>query len=195
MQPRDALDGYVTTQGSIVDRIGPATSDFFVLIAFAGGSKHVVFGRSLPLTIVEAGIHSRGYSAEVTAAEYVEMISIGMKQAAVVTEIDRCLQRTICAPIRFAPCLNLETVGVASRRRQIVELCSVLDGTHQEPQHLLAVRQMERTLISHLVDSQQHKYSGSCIGAYTRDHARSERLRSSFKRMQTGLFRLATWQP
>jgi len=151
--------GFLVADGYTQDCIGPSESDFAVLIPFSGASKHVVSGRSLPLSRSTAGVHSPGQPAQVFIAGYVEMMSVGFNQAFVVSELERALQHSIRTPVRFSPYMNLDALGGAAVRSAVLRLCRALDRAPGSWRHSLAVRQIERSLASLLLDAQPHNYT------------------------------------
>ena len=151
--------GFLTTRGATFDHIGPGESHFSLLIPFAGLSTHSVAGRTLPLTVSAAALHSAGRPATLLTSEHVEILSIGFQYAALVAELQQRLQRSIRAPLQFSPQVDLATLGGALLRSRIVALCRLLDDPANAHLHHLGIRQFERSLISHLIDAQPHNHT------------------------------------
>jgi AraC-like DNA-binding protein len=151
--------GFLTAHGFTRDHIGPADADFALLIPFVGTSKHTVTGKSLPLTPTTAALHSPGRPAELTANGHIEILSLGLKEAAVVAELEQRLQRSIRTPIQFSPRVDLGSLGGALLRSRVLELCHILDSASKARLHRLGIQQIERALISHLIDAQPHNHT------------------------------------
>ncbi len=151
--------GYLAAHAGFRDRIAATESATCVLIAFEGIGEHFVAGEHLPLNCERAAIHSSGRAVEVITSGYSEILSISIKQSAIVGELEKCLGRTIRTPIEFEPSLDMTTIGGTMLKRRAVRLIQLLDQTAGTRHEFLSVRQMERSLISHLVESHRHNYT------------------------------------
>jgi AraC-like DNA-binding protein len=151
--------GYLVSNASFRDRIGATESAFCVVMVFEGGGEHTVARKRFPLNRTRAAVHSSGQKAEVVTNGHFGALSIGINRSSIVSEMEKCLGRTIGAPIEFAPTVNMASIGGDLLGKTANRLCQVLDQTAPIGRKLLAVRQMERWLASHLVQSHGHNYT------------------------------------
>jgi AraC-like DNA-binding protein len=151
--------GYLATNVRIQDRLGATDSAFVVLIAVEGSGEHSMAGARFQLNRRRAAVHSPSQTAEVTTSGHFEALSISVKQSTIIGELEKCLGRKIGAPIEFAPSLDMASLAGTALWRSATRLCHLLDHTLGTPQKLLAVRQEERWLLAHLVESHRHNYT------------------------------------
>ena len=156
---RQSSAGSLACNGGFRDRIGPTDSAFCLLIVFDGTGEHAVGGRRFPLTRASAAMHSAGQAVDVTTSGHSEMLSLSIGREAIAGEMANHLGRPIQAPVEFAPSLNMESAAGVELEQLAVRLCEELDRV-RDPRHAsLGVAQLERWLVSHLVDSQRHNYT------------------------------------
>jgi len=156
---RESSFGYIASNARFRDHLGATDSASCILIAFEGAGEHSVAGKRFPLTRARAAVHSSGQTAEVTTNGYSEVLSVSVKQSAIVKEMENSLGRSIRAAIEFAPSLDMESLGGIKLRRMVMRLCQALDRNRGSAQKLLTVQQMERWLVSHLIESHRHNYT------------------------------------
>jgi len=156
---RESSFGYIASNARFRDRMGATDSASCILIAFEGAGEHSVAGERLLLNRRWAAVHSSGRTAEVRTSGYSEVLSFSVNQSAIVRELENFLGRVIRAPIEFAPSLDMESFGGIMLRRMVLRLCQALDQNPGNSQKLLGVQQMERWLVSHLIESHRHNYT------------------------------------
>jgi AraC-like DNA-binding protein len=156
---RESSVGCMSSNAKFRDRIGATDTACCILIVFEGSGEHSIGGKWLPLNRQMAAVHSWGRPTEVETEGKSEMLSISIGQTAIVSELENYLGRKIRAPIEFAPSLDMDSHAGSLLRRMAVRLCKALDESPNSPQEHLPVRQMERWLVSHLVESHRHNYT------------------------------------
>jgi AraC-like DNA-binding protein len=150
--------GFLACEVGFCDRIGASDSTFSLLLVFGGTGEHSVGKKRYPLTRAHAAVHSAGQAVEVCTSGPSEMVSLTLSTSAMIRELENQLGRPIQAPLEFAPSVSMDSVAGLKLRRLAVQLCAMLDGS-REARGALTLAQLERSLVSHLIDSQRHNYS------------------------------------
>jgi AraC-like DNA-binding protein len=151
--------GSMASNAKFLDRIGPTDLASCILIVFDGSGEHSIAGKRFPLNRQMAAVHSSGRATEVATEGRSQMLSISIRQTAIVSELENYLGRKIHAPIDFAPILDMDSHAGSMLRRMAVRLCKALDESPESYKKLLAVQQLERGMVSHLVESHRHNYT------------------------------------
>lgn len=151
--------GHLSTSVPFEDRLGATDSAYVVLMCVEGGGEHSTGRTRFPLDRTRSAVNSPGQPVQLTTNGYFAALSISLKRSSIVDELQKCMGRPVGAPVEFAPDLDMASLAGSSFRRTTMELCALLDGPAAVPRSSLAVRRLERRMVTHLIDAHHHNYT------------------------------------
>jgi AraC-like DNA-binding protein len=130
-----------------------------ILVGIAGVGEQSTGSVRSAVSRTHSAVHSAGHAVDLTTAGFFEALSVSLKRPALVSELEKQLARPIGAPLEFGPSLSVASAGGAALWKTAMRLCTVLDEAPGNPRDSLAVRQMERSLMTYLIDGHRHNYT------------------------------------
>jgi len=147
-------------QGRLRIHAGPNLSSYLIRQRFEGSCEYRLAGESVLLSSRWSVVQSPEDVADITGGETSDILGFSIDADAVVREMEARLGHTLGAPLRFAPAMNMQTAPARAFRAELLRLCGKLDQNPMRyPVSSLAVRQMERNLVSLLVEGQRSNYT------------------------------------
>ncbi len=147
-------------QGRLDIRAGPSSSSYLVRLQFEGACEYGLARETVLLSRDWTVIQSPEDVAKIRTSEFSEILGFAIDEAAVAREMENRLGHPLGAMIKFAPGMNMKSAIGQSFRRDVIGLCLELDKNFTEhPDRSLGVRQMERSLVSLLIDGHLHNYT------------------------------------
>ena len=152
--------GFVTEHGRLNIRAGPSSSSFLVRLSFGGVCEHRLAGEIVLLSRDWTVVQSPEDFAKIRTDEFFETLGLTIKEAAIARELENRLGHPLGAGVKFAPGMNMRTVLGQKFRHEAIRLCLELDkNLANHPEHSLALQQMERSLVSLLIEGHRHNYT------------------------------------
>lgn len=152
--------GFMTERGSLHVHSDSNASEYFIILRRTGNCAYRTIGETVLLDRDSAVVHSPGYRAQIWTKDCLEVLNIAIDSNSVRRELERQIQHSVKADLRFAPRMNMRTVSGRSLERVAIRLCLALDtGALTRFNSLIAIRQQERNLISLLIEGHSHNYT------------------------------------
>jgi len=146
--------GYWIGQGRLDIRAGPST--YLVRMQFDGACEYRLARETVLLSRDWTVIQSPEDVGKIRTSECSKILGFAIDEAAVAREMENRLGHPLGVRIKFAPGMNTESAIGQLFRREVIGLCLELDKNYTER---LGIRQMERSLISLLIDGHLHNYN------------------------------------
>ena len=151
--------GELIFTGSARDSLGSADSAFILLLGVVGTATQRMGGRQSEISPANGVIHSPGQTALISFSGQLQMLSISIQRRALVHELENHLGHAVTAPIEFAPSLDMATLSGLRVWKDMLALSEILQRHSSASRNLLVTRDVQRSMISHIIESHRHNYT------------------------------------
>lgn len=151
--------GELSFTGKGQDSLGSAESAFILLLGIGGMAAQRMNKTDSELSPMIGAVHSPGQTSVISIGNHLHALSVSIQQRAILRELENHLGHPVNGRVEFTPTLNMASLGGMRVWQNTLALSEILNRHSHMPQTLLATRDAQRSMISHMVESHRHNYT------------------------------------
>ena len=160
----------VRTNGAMRVHSQVPNDSYALVLAISGELEHAAGASAIVPVRPGCGfVGSPAQQVEVKTPETFDVFFVRFSAERVAAELEKLLFRQISVPVVFYPRFELSSEAGQRYRRSLMNLCSQLESSGRRPGNGTEVLEIEKNLITLLLEGQRHNYTRLLVRVHSAD--------------------------